>query len=51
MINYYIYNQKKYLQVIRHKADFLKGGGVPYQQTVDSVKKWWQQQNDKTLDT
>ena len=47
MINYYIYNQKKYLQTIRNKADFFneskrerrrESGGrgeadrVPYQQ-------------------
>ena len=57
MINYYIYNQKKYLQMIRNKAGFFMGererereneregggreGALP---TVDIVKGWWQQQ-------
>ena len=60
MINYYIYNQNIYLQMIRNKAGFLlekerekertrgREGALP---TVDIVKGWWQQQYGKTLDT
>ena len=64
MINYYIYNQKKYLQMIRYRAVFFmgereregenereRGGREGVLPTVDIVKGWWQQQYGKTLDT
>ena len=65
MINYYIYKQKKYLQMIRNKAGVFygrkrerrrererEGGGREGAlPTVDIVKGWWQQQYDKILAT